>query len=87
MKTRLEKIKDANEVLNHNNPAWKEELDWVIKQAEETEQLRKSNKELDRFNELTKIFKYAVEYTQDFSEFYHYMSDIVYSKSFNDLKK
>lgn len=44
MKSRLEKIKDANEVLNYNNPAWKEEVGWVINEAEKVEKYKKQLK-------------------------------------------
>lgn len=46
MKSRLDKIKQANDVLNSNNPAWKEEIDWLIKQAGKTERYEKTLHEI-----------------------------------------
>ena len=43
MNERLEKIKEINSVVNHKNPAWKEEIDWLINRVEE---LEKENKRL-----------------------------------------
>lgn len=40
MEPRLEKIKSINEVLNHSNPTWKEEIDWLIKQVENLHEIR-----------------------------------------------
>ena len=43
MSERLEKIKEINGVVNHKNPAWREEIDWLINRAEK---LEKENKKL-----------------------------------------
>lgn len=43
--------------------------------------------ELSRYRELNKMFKYAVEHTKDFAEFYNYMADIAYGKAFDDVRK
>lgn len=41
MKSRLEQIETANEVLNHNNPAWKDEIYWLISQTKKLEEYEK----------------------------------------------
>ena len=61
MNPRLEKIKSDNEVLNHNNPALKEEIDWLIKQAEANERIKEEIKgkwstEKVSVNRLNQIF-------------------------------
>ena len=51
------------------------------------EENKKLKEDLSKFKELSTMFKYAVEHTQNFLEFYNYMSDITYGKSIDDLKK
>lgn len=41
MLSRLGKLKISNHVLNNNNPEWKEEINWLIEQAEHNEKLIK----------------------------------------------
>ena len=59
MKRRIEQLKLANEIINHKNPAMKEEVNWIIEVAEYYEnkiremyiqQSRLENGEIDGFD-------------------------------------
>lgn len=72
MKSRLEKIKDTNEVLNYNNPAWKEELDWVIKEAEKVEKLEIALKKMTSMETpITERHKELLEHLLDLALDYY----------------
>ena len=46
MNERLEEIKEMNGVINHKNPAWQEEIDWLINRVEK---LERDYKDCNRF--------------------------------------
>ncbi|MFD1350169.1 hypothetical protein [Oceanobacillus caeni] len=54
MNERLEEIKEMNGVINHKNPAWQEEIDWLISRVEELEKHKKLALELEKAYQLTK---------------------------------
>lgn len=73
MSERLEKIKEINGVVNHKNPAWREEIDWLINRAEKLEKEKdffRSNLVKAKANEVVlrsdnKRYKQALEFYAD----------------------